>query len=173
MGQAVALREVSWALLNGHAESGRTTPVMESLGWLLDRSGLDFKVPQFALSGPTPADLASTVERADMLAKKAARSWDPAFAAVALRRLAATGGDFAAGPEPTLVQACRADRLVLALDRLLAAMPAAARPPAASESLDRLFRLAQSQPDFDPAAFAKELATFSGALAGVSVTAGP
>jgi Cytochrome c554 and c-prime len=173
VGQAVALREVSWALLNGHAEEGRSAPVMAGLGWLLDRSGLDFKVPRLDLSGATPAALASTVERADMLAKSAARSWDPAFTALALRRLAATSNDFASGAEPRLVQACRADRLVLALDRLLAATPAAARTAAASSSLDRLFHLAQSQPDFDPAAFARELGTFSGALGGVSVSAGP
>lgn len=173
VGQAVALREVSWALLNGRADSGRSAPVMESLGWLLDRSGLDFKVPQFGLGAPTPADLASTVEGADMLAKRAARSWEPAFAALALRRLAATGADFAVSQEPKLVLASRADRLVLALDRLLAAMPAAVRTAAASDSLDRLFRLAQSQPDFDPTAFSKELAAFSGALSGVSVSAGP
>lgn len=173
VGQAVALREVSWALLNGHAEASRSAPVAESLGWLLDRSGLEFKEQPFGDEAQTPASLASTVEKADLLAKKAARTWDPAFATAALRRLASTKGDFAPGLQPLRVQASRADRLVLALDRLLAAMPAATRPVAASESLDKLFHLAQSQPDFDPAAFSLELGRFSGALGGVSVSAGP
>ncbi|HZZ20912.1 MAG TPA: multiheme c-type cytochrome [Opitutaceae bacterium] len=172
VGQAVALREVSWALLNGRAEPARSVPVADSLSWLLDRSGLDFKEQPFGEAGNGPDALASTVEKADLLAKRAARSWDPSFAPTALRRLSSTGADFIPGASPHLVQASRADRLVLALDRLLSAMPAPSRPAGASQSLDRLFHLAQSQPDFDPAAFAKELSRFSGAL-GVSVSAGP
>jgi hypothetical protein len=60
-----------------------------------------------------------------------------------------------------LVQACRAERLVLALDRLLAALPADSRKADVSGQLDRLFRLAQSIPDFSPADFARELDVFS------------
>jgi hypothetical protein len=172
VGQAVALREVSWALLNGRADDARSSPVWQSLGWLLDRSGLDYSRQPLGLNSPSPASLASAVEGADMLAKRAAQSWQPAYAGSILRRLAATQGDFLAGGEPTLVQACRAERLVLALDRLLNAMPPSARSAAASGRLNRLFDLAQSQPDFDSAAFARELAAFSGALA-VSGSTGP
>ena len=62
------------------------------------------------------------------------------------------------------VQAYRAERLVLALDRLLASLPAKQRPAAANSQLDTLFRLAQSIPDFSPADFARELAVFEKAL---------
>ncbi len=167
VGQAVALREVSWSLLNGKADAERTTPAWQGLAWLLSRSGLDFSVEPVDAAAPSPAALASSVEAADLLAKRAAQSWQPQFAGAALRRLAATQNDFlAAGPTP-LEKACRAERLVLALDRLLACMPAAQRPAGASASLDRLFRLAQSQPDFAPAEFAGELGRFDAAL-GVS-----
>ena len=50
---------------------------------------------------------------------------------------------------------------MLALDRLVAASPAGEVPAAASAGLDRLFRLVQSQPDFAPAGFARELAAFA------------
>ncbi|HXN36338.1 MAG TPA: multiheme c-type cytochrome, partial [Opitutaceae bacterium] len=42
VGQAVALREVSWALLNARADAARSVPEWRGLGWLLSRTGLDF-----------------------------------------------------------------------------------------------------------------------------------
>jgi hypothetical protein len=167
VGQAVALREVSWALLNGKADAGRSAPAWQGLVWLLSRSGLDYHLAPIDSAAPSATVLATSVETSDTLAKRAAQSWDPASAGIVLRRLAATRTDFLAPGTPQLVQACRAERLVLALDRLLAAVPASERPPAASSELDRLFQLAQSQPDFAPAEFAGELARFDAAL-GVS-----
>ena len=49
----------------------------------------------------------------------------------------------------------------MALDRLLAALPAGEAPREASAQLNKLFRLVQSQPEFAPAVFATELAIFS------------
>jgi hypothetical protein len=108
------------------------------------------------------------VEASDLLARKAAQTWEPQFAGAVLARLAATQADFLDPATPPLDQACRAERLVLALDRLLAAMPPARRTAEASASLDRLFHLAQSQPDFVPADFARELEGFARALGGVN-----
>jgi hypothetical protein len=166
VGQAVALREVSWSLLNGRADPARSGPAWQGLVWLLSRSGLDFRLAPLDSSAPTASVLASSVETADQLARRAAQAWEPQFAGSVLRRLAATQGDFLATGTAPLEQACRAERLVLALDRLLAATPAAQRPAGASAELDRLFRLAQSQPDFDPAAFAGELGRFASTLSG-------
>jgi hypothetical protein len=168
VGQAVALREVSWALLNGKADAVRSTPTWQGLVWLLSRSGLDFRLAPLDPSAPSSTVFATSVETADMLAKRAAQSWEPGYGAAVLRRLAATQGDFLVPGTPQQVQARRAERLVLALDRLLDAMPESERPAAASPELDRLFRLAQSQPDFAPAEFAAGLARFDAAL-GVSV----
>lgn len=168
VGQAVALREVSWALLNGRADAARSLPEWQGLVWLLARSGVGTGPAPLAPSAPSPSQLASMVESADMLAKRAAQAWEAQSAGAVLKRLAATQDDFLSQDSPQLVQACRAERLVLALDRLLAALPAESRPPGASASLDLLFKLAQSQPDFVAADFARELAAFSGTLGGVS-----
>jgi hypothetical protein len=166
VGQAVALREVSWALLNGRADPARSTPAWQGLVWLLSRSGIDFGVAPLDPAGAGPAALASAVEAADLLARRAAQKWDPGSTGVILRRLASTHGDFLAKDATPLAQANRADRLVLALDRLLDALPASGRPPGASERLERLFRLAQSQPDFSPTEFARELEGFARTLGG-------
>ncbi len=168
VGQAVALREVSWALLNGNADPARSAPVWQGLSWLLSRSGLDFSLPGSDLQAMSPQSLASAVEHADMLAKRAAQAWQPRYASEVLHRLAATGGDFTAPGVAPIDQAGRAERLVLALDRLLDAVPAAGHSPGVSASLDRLFKLAQSQPDFDPAQFARELGGFAAALGPVN-----
>ena len=58
------------------------------------------------------------------------------------------------------LQARRAERLVLALDRLTAAE----NNHKADAELNRLFKLAQSVPDFDPQAFAAALDQFAAAL---------
>jgi hypothetical protein len=172
VGQAVALREVSWALLNGRADPSRSVPAWRGLGWLLSRAGLSYSLPSLDYSAASPSALASAIQASDLLAKRAARDWESQNAGVLLRRLAATQADFLAPGADRLTQACRADRLVLALDRLLAALPAGERPAGLSERLDRLFRLAQSQPDFSPADFARELDGFAQSL-GPGAAGGP
>src|SRR5208283_16598 len=165
VGQAVALREVSWALLNGRADPARSVADWRGLVWLLSRSGLDYGTAPLdpaALGGA--AELASAAEAADLLARRAAQNWDRRSEGIVLRRLAATGDDFLSPGAAQPAQACRAERLVLSLDRLLGALPAARRPSGSSESLNRLFHLAQSKPDFAPAEFARELAEFSKTL---------
>ena len=81
-----------------------------------------------------------------------------------LKKLAASHPAFLELAVAKPVQAYRAERLVLALDRLLASLPAKQRPMAAGAALDRLFQLAQSIPEFDPADFARELAAFEKTL---------
>lgn len=63
------------------------------------------------------------------------------------------------------LQARRAERLVLALDRLVAALPELKNNAPVQSSLNQLFKLAQSIPDFDPKQFADALEKFSAALA--------
>ena len=62
----------------------------------------------------------------------------------------------------TLLQARRAERLVLALDRLLAAE----NNHKADAQLNQLFKLAQSIPDFDPKQFSAALEKFSAVISG-------
>ncbi len=59
------------------------------------------------------------------------------------------------------LQARRAERLVLALDRLVAALPELKNNEPMQSALNQLFKLAQSVPDFDPKQFANALADFS------------
>ena len=101
---------------------------------------------------------------ADAVAQDAARTWSAADTRPALVRLANTHAEFSDTQISALAHACRAERLVLALDRLIAASAAGEVPPGVSAKLDRLFRLVQSQPDFAPAGFARELAAFAALL---------
>ncbi len=163
VGQAVALREVNWALTKPVSDptSGdlvRDAATAKALAWLLQRSGIDFAA---SVSGDGTA---AAVASADQVAQRAAKQWSPETTATVLRKLAATSGDFRAADATPAAQAVRAERLVLALDRLLAATPQPARPAGSSAQLDKLFKLAQSQPDFVPADFAKELAGFAATI---------
>ena len=164
VGQAVALRETSWALLSSGADPAHAAPEVEGLGWVLSRSGLDAlgTVPDAA--GPPAAALASAVKSADQLAKRAAQSWEPGFGLLALARLSATRDEFLDPARPPRDLAYRAERLVVALDRLLPSVADAGRRAGASASLDRLFQLVQSRDDFSPRAFALELEAFQRAL---------
>jgi len=104
--------------------------------------------------------LALAEEKARQLARQGADTWTPENTIRVLTKLAHTSADFRA-VSPSLLQASRAERLVLAFDRLLAALPPDPRKPEASSQLDRLFRLAQSIPDFSPSDFARELDIFA------------
>jgi hypothetical protein len=82
----------------------------------------------------------------------------------ALATLAATGDEFRQSSLADQFQARRAERLVLALDRLLAARKGARPNNSADANLNRLFTLAQSLPDFDPLEFAGVLNQFAKSL---------
>ena len=64
-----------------------------------------------------------------------------------------------------LPDARRAERLVLALDRLVAASPEFNKNEPVQSALNQLFKLAQSIPDFDSKQFADALQKFSDAIA--------
>lgn len=157
VGQLVALREVSWGLANKTISAEQETPRYRALAWLTARAA--------GTTATIGSDFAAAVNAADALARSAsAETWTPTRAAEALRRVSATVADFRDSAVPQAEQARRAEALVLALDRLLLAHSAAARSTAASAALNKLFTLAQSRPDFAPAAFAQALEDFSRTL---------
>ena len=82
----------------------------------------------------------------------------------ALFALAGSGESFRDGSISQPVQARRAERLVLALDRLVAAQPELKNNKPLQSALNQLFKLAQSVPDFDPKSFAESLQKFSAIL---------
>ncbi len=95
----------------------------------------------------------------DLARTAAALPWTDQQSRTALIALARTPADFnAAIPQPVLAR--RAECLVLALDRLVAALPEARRSQPLNAALTKLFNDAQSLPDFKPADFAAHLDEF-------------
>jgi len=165
-GQAVALREMSWQLAIEKQPDARLIARWRALLWLVQKmDGLDPALP--GLGKISTADnlenFLATKLAADALARTAANlTWNDGLSRKTLMRLAGTGGDFSSDADAGELPARRAERLVLALDRLL--LTQKQPPPAAEHNLNQLFKLAQSVPDFDPAAFAATLNQFADSL---------
>lgn len=169
VGQAVALREMSWHLAtekNPHAEA---TNRWAGLAWVLQQVNLANEGrPVLQLeSFPLEAKNAKPAQQwADQLAQHVGGlEWNDALTQKCLLRLANSGATFGEKEMPQPVQARRAERLVLALDRLIQALPTT-RTAAVNESLNRLFTGAQSIPDFDPNQFAEDFKEFHTRVSG-------
>jgi hypothetical protein len=157
VGQAVALRELSWQLAQEPQPDAQLATRQEALLWLMRKvSAIGF------WSEPAPSNAPLTARAAekwaDDLARVAAANWTEENSRQALNILAGTSAEFQNISEN--LAARRAERLVLALDRLLAAP---ANSPA-DAALNRLFKLAQSVPDFQADQFAAALKDFSKAV---------
>jgi hypothetical protein len=165
VGQAAALREMCWELSGGAMGTSRPTSDerlrarTDALRWLLQKlDGVGNAVPR--LSVVQGENYSATQAAADKLARSAAEiAWSSEMTSSILVALAKTGPEFRK-ELPGQQQALRAERLVLALDRLLASK----RHPAADAHLNELFKLTQSLPDFDPARFSAVLDQFALAL---------
>ena len=149
VGQAVAWREASAARASGRDTAAGAEAREAALAWLVTRAGGEARME--GIAGKTP----------DELARSAEAGWGAGDGAAMLRRLAASAEDFREAKVPRLEQAYRAERLVLGLDRLLAAWPERKRATEAGPALDKLFTEAQSVPDFKPPEFARLLEEFS------------
>jgi hypothetical protein len=141
VGQAVAWREAGAAHADGRDTMVGAAEREAALAWLVARAG-----------GAGAAGSA-----ADAVARRLDADWPAGEGEAVLRRLAGVGDDFRATGISRLEQAYRAERLVLGLDRVLAAWPERARAKAAEPVLARLFTAAQSVPEFQPAGFANLL----------------
>lgn len=152
VGQAVALREVSWQLSRQSAPDEKLAARQSALLWLLQKSGeLDARA-----DGEKQAQNA-----ADALARRASQQkWTDDRSREILARLAATPAEFRDAAVPKMIHARRAERLILALDRLAAAD----KDFSAETELNQLFKLTQSLPDFSPEQFAAALEKFTGKL---------
>jgi hypothetical protein len=169
VGQAVALREMSWHLERELAPDPAVVARWQALVWVLQHAaGAMPDLPQLAglKTDPTPANFQQARELGDQFARRAAESdWSVQASERLLRQLADVANDFADDNVSRLVQACRAERLVLGLDRLFVAVENKREAAAVDAQLRILFNAVQSLPDFDPAAFAKQLAAFGRELA--------
>lgn len=167
VGQAVALREMSWELAQDSSPMDREIARWQGLAWLVSRSVEN--QPAFAAAPAIPAkpgadDFQALQKWADATAQTAAGlTWSDQSSAADLAALAKTSADFSGVSQP--IAARRAERLVLGLDRLVTNLPEYKDNPSVQSALNDLFKLAQSVPDFDPTAFAASLDKFSQALA--------
>ncbi len=178
VGQATALREVSWALSQGPNALGSDAlrDDWRALVWLLQKasSAMPDGLPRIDV-GNTDAGSASAVSRAqesaDDLARAAARQrWTAENTRSLLQALAGTRTDFSnTSGETAVTLRSRARRLALALERMVSALrtryPDQSGWPAATTELTALFDVVGApEPDFDSAKFSAQLARFQGSL---------
>ena len=169
VGQATALREMSWQLSREREPDSRLAVRWSALLWLLQRmDGLNSTLPKLGGISAEPAqgNFESAIKATDELARRAGEmTWTRDMSRVALLALIGTESTFRQTSTPVLQQARRAERLVMALDRMVKEGKSSV-PEKAEAKLEELFKLVQSLPDFDPAAFAETLAEFGRALPG-------
>ncbi len=165
-GQAVALREMSWALAHGEQSEAERSR-WNGLVWLLAKTlGVETMTPNGAAAG---ANEFTEMERAaDALARQASTwNFDEASVLALLRRFAAADSEFAVKPDaPATLLARRAERLVPAVRRLAAAIDPIVRARMNLEpALKLLAQDTRPLDQFDPAQFAAHLQTLSATLA--------
>ncbi|HEY6170563.1 MAG TPA: multiheme c-type cytochrome [Verrucomicrobiae bacterium] len=153
VGQAAALREMSWQLARERGADEKLTARWQALRWLL------VKVELLGSGAKAPTAVQSA---ADELARRAAAmTWSDALTRQHLRALADSAADFRDGKVSAPMHAHRAERLVLALDRLVVGLDLEKGTKSPKVELERLFMLAQSVPDFEPERFAAALESFA------------
>jgi hypothetical protein len=165
VGQAAALREMSWQLSRETELNEKLAARWSALLWLLQKvGGVSSDFPDLAgvSAEPSSQNVRAAWQLSEEFAKRAAAvKWTDAMTRSALQKLAASSDDF---QQPTVaipIQARRAERLVLALERLRLASDKSLAGGSNVSELTRLFQLVQSIPDFVPGEFAAALKEFS------------
>ena len=171
VGQAVALREMSWQLYL--AGPGSNSPEIVNSPAAERYFGLAPLISEISevLGIPTPEPVKNNgvgFKNAQVWSDKVAiaaagMDWSDVMTRKFLHALASSK-DFRDTSVSQPLQARRAERLVLALDRLVAVLPELKNNAPVQSALNQLFKLAQSVPDFDPKPFAVALQQFSAAL---------
>ncbi len=156
VGQAVALREMSWQLGREPQPDDRMKARWSGLLWVLQKTG------DLDATATSTGDVQHKCD--ELAARDASGSWSTDPSRTLLATLAASGPAFADTNVPRDVQARRAERLVLALDRLVGSLNADPAIASARPELNRLFDMVQSLPDFDPQRFAEALRQFDSKL---------
>ncbi|HEY1170154.1 MAG TPA: multiheme c-type cytochrome [Verrucomicrobiae bacterium] len=158
-GQAVALREMTAQLLREKTPNPTLVLRWQAVKWLVQQSRVVSQTADHlvTLSDDTSRSNLETIHRiADQLAKETSDAeWNETQTRQLLKRLASLKADFS-GKTSQPLAARRAERLVLALDRLSAALPENVAK-SLDDSLKKLFASAQVLEDFKAENFAKEL----------------
>lgn len=155
-GQAVALRELTAQVIEQQKVGTIAPPTFhqwQAALWIIARA-----FPQNRMFA-SDTNLITDIQRltqlhrdADSLAMQTSIQL-PENPRTLMTRLSATRGDFSSPLSP-LIASHRAERLALAIDRLA---NATGLRPDLNESIEELFTLVQSRPDFVPAKFAESL----------------
>ena len=166
VGQAVALREVSWALTKTETPDPNALAACDGLIWILAKATTNqTRLPVINAVGEnlSHSSFASLRGDADLLARRAAEiSWSDNFAPTLLRTLAATDSEFVVSKDATAeILFHRAERLVRALDRLSIAN---VTQQAKSPDLALLFEDVRVRENFQPMRFAEHLRSFRATL---------
>lgn len=168
-GQAVALREMSWALANDPQNDALSVARWNGLAWLCATAtaagNLPSPVSQPA-SNPGGSDFTRMQSESDALARRASDSnWSEGSARAMLAALAAVDAEFVEKGTANNLLAQRAKRLVLALDRLVNALNQnRGERLKIDPEIDQLFQDVRTLDPFDASAFAGHLKTFRTAL---------
>lgn len=169
VGQAVALREMSWALSKNGTPDPTEINRWKGLAWLLAKATA--QQPNLPLIDPpagatSSAGFAGTQQQADLLARRTAESrLNDDIAQQLLRTMAATDPEFVVSKETSPDELFRrAQRLVLALDRLSIALSRASPDLTRDRALNQLFDDVRSRADFQPQRFAEHLRSFRGTI---------
>jgi hypothetical protein len=155
-GQAVALREITWALINSPPDQrSQLLDQQNALVWLLDKTGFGDDVSKFSA-------FPGIQQRANEIAERAAK-WNPTSDALTsiLQTLAACDSEFQSTNTSRQSLFYRALRLTLGLERLAAALNLS---PKIEKELAALRSDVQRHYDFDVAAFAEHLRAFHAKL---------
>jgi hypothetical protein len=165
VGQSVTLREMSWAVSKNETPDADATAKWKGLAWLLAKStAQQTNLPVIDQPGgtTTPFVFTGAQQQADLLARRAAESQlSNDFAQQLLRALAATDSEFVISKETSHdLLFRRAQRLVLALDRLSNAVSSEAAVTAKNPALTQLFEDVRSRADFQVPRFVEHLRNF-------------
>jgi len=167
VGQAVALREVSWKLTQSTATDPELAAQWNALMWLLGAAGRSELARP--VENPDVALAASAQQQADSIARQASGArWDRARAASLLQTLVAIKPELDNSTTVSSDQSYqRALRLVLALDCLARASYRQAYPTGAAAALRVLWEDVRNSANFDHGKFAADLVTFGGTMKAV------
>jgi hypothetical protein len=168
-GQAVALREMSWALASDQSSDEFSAARWNGLAWLCATATSAASIPSPVsqpTSTPGKSDFISMQTQADALAHRASTSnWSGSSARSLLLALASTDGEFTVKGTASLLLGQRAKRLVLALDRLANALNQNSSAHLKIDNeLNQLFQDVKTLDAFDAIAFAGHLQNFRTAL---------
>ena len=168
-GQAVALREMSWALAGDPENDEWSVARWNGLAWLCSTATNAGAILAPIIPPPTSpsrSDFTNMQTQADSLARRAAASnWSEDTTRSLLTAFASSDGEFSAKAIAAPILGQRAKRLVLAIDRLANALNQnRGFKLKVDAEMNQLFQDVRTLDAFDAAAFSGHLKAFRAAL---------